>query len=80
MVKKILGEKKGGVQYLAIFGWFLDFENFYKCLTFLGVKKHFFSKSAPIIDNGLGSEKNYIEKFFILGGGGSEPSMNGGFP
>ena len=36
-----LGEKRGGVQYLAIFCQFLDFEIFYKCLTFQGVKKHF---------------------------------------
>ena len=27
----------GGVQYLVIFHRFLDFEFFYKCLTFLGV-------------------------------------------
>ena len=47
--KKILGEKGGGVPYIAIFHRFLDFENFYKCLTFLGGKKHFFSKSAPIM-------------------------------
>ena len=49
LVKKISGEKKGGVPYLAIFWQFLDFENFYKCLTFQGGKKHFFSKSAPIM-------------------------------
>ena len=48
-LKKILGENGGGSQYLAIFRQFLDFENFYKCLTFLGGKKHFFSKSAPIM-------------------------------
>ena len=34
MVKKHLGEKSGGVQYLVIFRRFLDFEIFYKCLTF----------------------------------------------
>ena len=41
--KKKFGWKWGGSQYLAIFRQFLDFE---KCLTFLGAKKHFFSKSA----------------------------------
>ena len=65
-------KKRGGVPYLAIFGRFLDFENFYKCLTFLGGKKHFFFKKCP--NNGLVSEKKYIEKFFIVGGG-SDPSM-----
>ena len=39
MVKKNLGEKKGGSQYLVIFWRFLDLENFYKCLTFQGGKK-----------------------------------------
>ena len=71
MVKKVLGEKRGGVPYLAIFGRFLDFENFYKCLTFLGGKKHFFFKKCPI--NGLASEKKYIENFSILGGVGVRP-------
>ena len=49
LVKKNFGWKWGGSQYLANFRQFLDFENFYKCLTFLGGKKHFFSKSAPIM-------------------------------
>ena len=44
LVKKNLGEK-----YLVIFRQFLDLEIFYKCLTFQGGKKHFFSKSAPIM-------------------------------
>ena len=34
----------GGSQYLAIFRRFLDFENFHKCLTFLGGKNTFFQK------------------------------------
>ena len=77
----------GGVPYLAIFGRFLDFENFYKCLTFLGGKKHFFFKKCP--NNGLVSEKKYIEKFFIVEGGGVRPKyekfhtfffLNEGFP
>ena len=56
----------GRSQYLANFWQFLDFENFYKCLTFLGGKKHFFSKSA---NNGLVLEKKYIIFSVTLGGG-----------
>jgi len=42
--KKFWVKKVGGVPYLAIFCRFLDFENFYKCLTFLGAKNTFFQK------------------------------------
>ena len=66
--KKFLGENGGGSQYLANFQQFLDFENFYKCLTFLGGKKHFFFKKWP--NNGLVSEKKYIIFSDTLGGGG----------
>ena len=36
-----MGENGGGP--------ILGFQNFYKCSTFLGGKKQFFSKSAPIM-------------------------------
>ena len=42
--KKFWVKKVGGVQYLVIFWRFLDFENFYKCLTFQGGKNIFFQK------------------------------------
>ena len=58
---------EGGSQYLAIFRPFLDFENFHKCLTFLGGIKHFFFKKCP--NNGL-VKKKYIIFSDILGGGG----------
>ena len=65
MVKKILGEKKGGPQYLVIFLRFLDLENFYKCLTFQGGKTLFFKKCP---NNGLVSEKKIHWFFFRVGG------------
>ena len=46
-----------GVQFLVIFHRILDFENFYKCLTFLGGKNIFFQKCP---NNGLVSEKTNI--------------------
>ena len=61
-----MGKKGGGSQYLVIFQRLLDLENFYKCLTFQGGKKHFFSKKGP--NNGLVSEKKYIffQNIFFL--------------
>ena len=38
----MLGEKKGGSQYLVIFQRFLDLENFYKCLTWVRSKRENF--------------------------------------
>ena len=38
-----------GVPYLAIFHRFLDFEILYRCLTFLGGKKHFLGPIGPLV-------------------------------
>ena len=72
-LKKFWVKIGGGSQYLANFRQFLDFENFYECLTFLRGKKHFFFKKCP--NNGLVSEKNTLFFFVTIVGGGSQTGL-----
>ena len=68
LVKKILGEKKGGGPILSHFWPIFGFWKFLQVFDISGGQKTLFFKKCP--NNGLVSEKKYIEKFSIVGGGG----------
>ena len=71
LVKKLFG---GGVQILSHFLAIFGFWKFLQVFDISRGQKTLFFKKCP--NNGLVSEKKYIEKFSILGGwGGSDPSM-----
>ena len=67
LVKKILGEKSGAGPILSHFWPIFGFWKFLQVFDISGGQKTLFFKKCP--NNGLVSEKKYIEKFFIVGGG-----------
>ena len=67
MVKKNLGEKKGGVPILSHFSAIFGFRKFLQVFDISRGKKTLFFKKCP--NNGLVSEKKYIVFFFMVGGG-----------
>ena len=61
MVKKNLGEKKGGVPILSHFSAIFGFRKFLQVFDISRGKKTLFFKKCP--NNGLVSEKKYIVFF-----------------
>ena len=73
MVKKVLGEKKGGVPILSNFLTIFCFRKFLQVFDISRGKKTLFFKKCP--NNGLVSEKNTLFFFHGRGGGGSDQSV-----